>query len=97
MTLSQLWCSSVLIRTDLWHIIDQNEKTLKLHNIWFLKMKNSDKMDKNNNFAIIGNKQDYLVIITMYNKKKITPSQLQDSLGLTRTDLWHLFDQNEKK
>jgi hypothetical protein len=46
MKLSKLRCSSVLIRTDLWHIIDQNEKTIKLHIMWFIKMKNFDKMEE---------------------------------------------------
>jgi hypothetical protein len=54
MTLSQLRCSLFLIHTDLWHIIDQNEKAIKLHIIWFIKLKNFDKMEKiNSNFAII--------------------------------------------
>jgi hypothetical protein len=52
MKLSQLRCSSVLIRTDLWHIIDQNEKAIELHIIWFIKLKNFDKME-NTNFAKI--------------------------------------------
>ena len=53
MTLSQLRYSSVLIRTNLWHIIDQNEKAIKLHIIWFIKLKNFDKMEKNSVLAII--------------------------------------------
>ena len=93
---SQLQDSSGLIRTDLRHLLDQNKKMLKLHIIWVVKIKNSDKMDQNSNFSIVCHKQDLLVFIPIYNKKKMTPSQLQDSLGLINTVLWHLLDQIQK-
>lgn len=38
--------------------------------MWFMKMKNSEKMDPNINFAVICNKQDLFLIIPIYNEKK---------------------------
>ena len=67
MTLSHLWCSSVLIC----HILSiKMKKTITLHIIWCIKMKNVDKMGKNNNLAIICHKRNYLVIISIYNERK---------------------------
>ena len=35
--------------------------------MWFMKMKNSEKMDPNINFAVICNKQHLFVVIPIYN------------------------------
>ena len=53
-------------------------------------------MNENSNFAVISHKQDLLVIIPIYNEKKMKLSQLRCTSVLIRTDLWHIIDQNEK-
>ena len=51
--------------------------------MWFMKMKNSEKMDPNINFAVICNKQDLFLIIPIYNEKK----RHQRSFGILQEKL----------
>ena len=68
-----------------WYLLIQNKN--KLHIIWFVKRKNSDKIDQNTNLAVICHKQDILVIIYLFIEETTTPAQLWDSWGFACSNM----------